>query len=178
MTRDPWSVAYCNKGLAGEIARKFLGRGLSQDDLFQEGLLGLHRAAREFDPSRGVPFSAFARFHLLHAMRVAVYHGGRGVRRTRRGWVAADPFDAAAPEREAPDDSPVLDHDERERLRLAVDALPETWRRIVVDRYLADPPRPQKEIAADLGVTTTRVCQVERKALDRLASILSPTGEP
>lgn len=171
---DPWSVAYRNKGLAGEIARKFAGRGLSQDDLFQEGLLGLHRAAVEFDPSRGVPFSAYARLHLLHAMGMAVYHGGRGVRRTRRGWVGRDPDDAAAPEREAPDESPALDCDERERLHRAVGSLPDAWRRVIRDRYLADPPRPQKDIAADLGVTTTRVCQVERKALDRLAALLTP----
>lgn len=175
---DPWSVAYRHRKLGYTLAAKFLGLGVDRGDLEQEGLIGLHRAALEFDASLGVPYSAYARYHVLHAMRTAVYRGGRGVRRTRRGWVPRDPGDAIAPEPEARDGSPAIDHDERERLLSAIDALPDAWRRVIRDRYLAVPARLQREIAADLGVTTVRVSQLERKALDRLAQALSSTGMP
>lgn len=131
-------------------------------------MIGLRRAALEFDPTRGVPFSSYARYHILRYMRQAIDRGGRWAQRADAG--GADPA--------APDGAPALDDDERGRLLGAVDALPDNWRRVVRDRYLADPPRLQKEIAADLGITTTRVCQVERKALDRLAATLSPEGNP
>lgn len=46
--------------LAERCARRFQGRGESLDDLRQVAFIGLIRAVERFDPSRGVPFAAFA----------------------------------------------------------------------------------------------------------------------
>ena len=46
-----------NLGLAHLCARRFLGRGVEYDDLFQAGCVGLVKAAENFDTARGVKFS-------------------------------------------------------------------------------------------------------------------------
>lgn len=49
-----------NEVIADRCARRFQGRGESIDDLRQVAFIGLIRAVERFDPSRGVPFAAFA----------------------------------------------------------------------------------------------------------------------
>lgn len=46
--------------LAGIIARKFSGRGVEYDDLYQVGCLALFKALERFDPDKGVKFVTFA----------------------------------------------------------------------------------------------------------------------
>ncbi|MBB2902128.1 RNA polymerase sigma-B factor [Kineococcus radiotolerans] len=46
--------------LADHLAARFLGRGEPQDDLVQVATIGLLKALDRFDPSRGVPFGAYA----------------------------------------------------------------------------------------------------------------------
>jgi RNA polymerase sigma-B factor len=49
-----------NMGVAGEIARRYHGRGIASDDLDQVAYLGLVKAVRGFDPSHGSDFLSFA----------------------------------------------------------------------------------------------------------------------
>lgn len=49
-----------NSALVRSIAVRFRGRGCEDDDLYQIGSVGLLRAARSFDPERGVVFSTYA----------------------------------------------------------------------------------------------------------------------
>lgn len=49
-----------NGGLVTGIAVRFLGRGTDYDDLVALGNLGLLKAIRTFDPSRGCAFSTYA----------------------------------------------------------------------------------------------------------------------
>ena len=42
------------------ISRQYLNYGLSQGDLIQEGNIGLMKAVKRFDPSRGVRLFSFA----------------------------------------------------------------------------------------------------------------------
>src|SRR5690348_941648 len=46
--------------LVRSIARRYAGSGEPFDELVQVGSLGLVAAARRFDPTRGVPFAAYA----------------------------------------------------------------------------------------------------------------------
>ena len=57
--------------IAAEIARS-VGRSVELDDLRGAGREGLLDAARRFDPTRGVPFGAYASFRVRGAMRDAV----------------------------------------------------------------------------------------------------------
>lgn len=49
-----------NLGLVHLCARRFLGRGVEYDDLYQAGCVGLVKAAENFDTDRGVKFSTYA----------------------------------------------------------------------------------------------------------------------
>ena len=46
--------------LVGAVSRNYLGYGLPQADLIQEGNVGLMKAVRRFDPERGVRLVSFA----------------------------------------------------------------------------------------------------------------------
>ena len=55
MTRD--EVVQSNLGLVHACAKRFVGRGIEYDDLFQAGCVGLVKAVDGFDPDRGLCFS-------------------------------------------------------------------------------------------------------------------------
>lgn len=46
--------------LVVSMARQYLGYGLSQEDLIQEGNIGLMKAVKRFDPSQGVRLASYA----------------------------------------------------------------------------------------------------------------------
>ena len=50
-------------------AKKFSGRGISMDELIQEGNLGLCIAAQKFDPDKGFKFSTYATWWILQRIR-------------------------------------------------------------------------------------------------------------
>jgi RNA polymerase sigma-32 factor len=51
------------------VSRKYMGYGLPQADLIQEGNIGLMKAVRRFDPERGVRLVSFA----LHWIRAEIH---------------------------------------------------------------------------------------------------------
>src|SRR6188472_4458243 len=55
--------------LVVSVARNYLGYGLPQADLVQEGNIGLMKAVRRFDPERGVRLVSFA----LHWIRAEIH---------------------------------------------------------------------------------------------------------
>ncbi len=61
-----------NLRLVVKIARDYLGRGLTLEDLVGEGNLGLIRAAEDFDPSFGTRFSTYASYWIKQAIRHAL----------------------------------------------------------------------------------------------------------
>ena len=60
-----------NLRLVVKIARDYVGRGLSLDDLIGEGNLGLIRAATEYNPAFGTRFSTYASYWIKQAIRHA-----------------------------------------------------------------------------------------------------------
>ena len=61
-----------NLRLVVKIAREYVGRGLSLEDLVGEGNLGLIRAAKEYDPTFGTRFSTYASYWIKQAIRHAL----------------------------------------------------------------------------------------------------------
>ncbi|MCF2661669.1 sigma-70 family RNA polymerase sigma factor [Pseudoflavonifractor phocaeensis] len=49
-----------NNGLIWSVARRYYGRGVEPDDLYQLGCLGFLKAVRGFDPEYGTQFSTYA----------------------------------------------------------------------------------------------------------------------
>lgn len=61
-----------NIGLVHAIAATFRGSGVCIDDLVQEGIIGLTRAAELFDPDRGAKFSTYAAWWIRRSIRDAI----------------------------------------------------------------------------------------------------------
>ena len=56
-------------GLAAACVRRFRGRGAEEEDLMQEGMMGLYIAIGRYDGTRGTAFSTFAVPHVLGRLR-------------------------------------------------------------------------------------------------------------
>ena len=65
-----------NIGLVHACARRFKGRGLEYDDLFQAGCVGLVKAVDHFDHSRGLCFSTYAVPVIMGEIRRLFRDGG------------------------------------------------------------------------------------------------------
>ena len=75
-----WRLAMSGKRIAHGEARKLAGVYLDEEDLVQEGYIGLLRAAKRFDAERGIRFSTYARWWVRAQMTRAIDHTGRPVR--------------------------------------------------------------------------------------------------
>ncbi len=74
MTRDEYICA--NLGLVHNCARRFVGRGIEYDDLYQAGCMGLVKAVDGFDESRGLRLSTYAVPVILGEIRRLFRDGG------------------------------------------------------------------------------------------------------
>ncbi len=75
-----WRLAMSGQRIAHGEARKLAGPFLAEQDLVQEGYIGLLRAAKRFDPDRDIRFSTYARWWVRAQMTRAIDHTGRPVR--------------------------------------------------------------------------------------------------
>ena len=62
------------------VAKKYQGNGLSLSDIINEGNLGLIKAAKRFDPSRGFKFISYAVWWIRQAILQALAEQGRLIR--------------------------------------------------------------------------------------------------
>lgn len=74
MTRDEFIAE--NIGLVHACARRFAGRGIEYDDLYQAGCMGLVKAVDHFEPERGLCFSTYAVPVILGEIRRLFRDGG------------------------------------------------------------------------------------------------------
>ena len=65
-----------NLGLVHSICKRFAGRGIEYDDLYQAGCIGLIKAADAFDEERGLMFSTYAVPVIMGEIRRMFRDGG------------------------------------------------------------------------------------------------------
>ena len=76
-----------NMPLVLSVAGRFRHSELDYDDLIQEGVLGLIKAAERYDPKRGTRFGTLAVWWIRQAIGRAIANTGRTVRLpVNRGW--------------------------------------------------------------------------------------------
>lgn len=83
-----------NLGLVHSCARRFKGRGVEYDDLFQAGCVGLIKASDNFDESKGFAFSTYAVPVILGEIKRIFREGGsvkigRAIKDKSRNLLAA-----------------------------------------------------------------------------------------
>jgi len=173
-----------NLGLVRFIAARIassLPVHVELEDLVQTGTLGLIDAVRRYDPSKGIPFPAYARYRIrgsiLDSLR-ALDWATRNQRKQRKASLST--------RHETQDDLPAPDvacgenlhpdklyeaHEARELIRKALVVLPARHRRVVLMYYSGD--WSMRAIGRTLGVNESRVSQIHKSALDKMKRALS-----
>lgn len=84
LIQDGWEarehLIRANARLVISVAKKYMGRGVPFLDLIQEGNIGLMRAAKKFDHTRGYKFSTYATWWIRQAVTRAIADQGRTIR--------------------------------------------------------------------------------------------------
>jgi RNA polymerase sigma factor (sigma-70 family) len=75
-----WELALTAKHIAELEARRMSSHQLSQEDLLQEGYIGLLEAAKRYDPEREIRFTTYARWWVRAQMARCIENTGRLVR--------------------------------------------------------------------------------------------------
>ena len=69
-----------NMRLVHKIAQGYVGRGMEERDLAQEGILGVIRAVEKFDPDHGHKFSTYATWWIKQRITRAIADKGTAIR--------------------------------------------------------------------------------------------------
>ena len=79
-TRARDRMVRANLRLVVNIARSYTGKGLSLQDLIEEGNLGLLRAVEGFDPAMGTRFSTYASYWIKQSIKRALINSAKTIR--------------------------------------------------------------------------------------------------
>ena len=71
--------------IAAIIARRFSGRGVDYDDLYQVASLALYKSIERYDPERGVKFASFVTPTMVGEVKNYFRDRSRAIRLPRRG---------------------------------------------------------------------------------------------
>lgn len=167
-------------------ARKLSDDQTEREDLVSEGILGLIHAADLFDLDRDVRFSTYARWWVKNATMTArdqlraVVETPAGIQNsTQHSIDDDDSFALLASDDPNPEETVIAQSTQnllRNCLQDAMTVLEDTDRDVLYSRTLKQPPESIQSLAARLGINSTKLRQVERRAMSRLKFELATRG--
>lgn len=145
------------------------GTGIDHDDLFQEGLIGLHSAARSYCRDGGAGFGTYAdiciRNRMISAVRSA--NSSRNSLNNAALPLTEDHNDIAAPDSD-PDDILIAGEELREFSKKLRDALSEQEKRVLA-LYIEG--KTYKEISDCMGITVKSCSNAMQRARKKLRDL-------
>ncbi|CAI9097986.1 OLC1v1034519C2 [Oldenlandia corymbosa var. corymbosa] len=78
--RSREKLIHANYRMVVHIAKQYQGRGLSLQDMLQEGSMGLMKSIEKFKPQAGCRFATYAYWWIRQAVRKAIFHHSRTIR--------------------------------------------------------------------------------------------------
>ena len=177
-----------NVSLIKCIVKRYLGKGVEYDDLFQLACMGFLKAIAGFDESFGVRFSTYAVPMIAGEIKRFMWDDGsvkvsRAMKQTAKEMNTfvseytsvhgRQPAIKEIAEKFGLDESEMIDtlpaEDNQEELidklllRTAIESLPERDRKIIVLRYFRD--MTQSEVAEKIGVSQVQVSRIESRII-------------
>ena len=166
-----------NLRLVAHIVRKYYTSYHSPDDLISIGSLGLIKAIDTFDCKNGARFATYAAKCIQNEILMFFRSQKKlscevSINETIDVDRDGNPLtymDILSSEDTSAEDLDVKLHTEY-AIRLIRETLEPRERQILIMRYglTGDPPLPQREVAAKLGISRSYVSRIEKKALERL----------
>ena len=121
--------------LVSRIVRQFFLRGGDQDDLYQEGMIGLLKAIRSYDPARSDNFEAYASLCIRRQIYDTIRRDARLLLREEDALrqIAPDPALAGTPDPE----TQCLANETETEIKAALHGFLSAFEASVLDPYLA-----------------------------------------
>ncbi len=167
--RDEETRAAEYSRLVSRIVRQFFLRGGDRDDLYQEGMIGLLKAIRTYDPARSDNFEAYAslciRRQLFDAVRKDVHFSRREEAVLQQ--LAPDPVTIDHPDPE----TQCLANETETEIKAALHGFLSAFEASVLDPYLAG--YSVSEISRNLGRSPKSVENAILRIRRKLARYLS-----
>ena len=162
-----------NTGLIWSVARRFFGRGVEPDDLYQLGCVGFLKAMQGFDEQYGTCFSTYAVPKIsaetgLEPEEIAAAETATGPTESLQKENGETGFTL---------EHTLGDYDQEERmveyaaLREALRQLPERERQVIALRFYHG--LTQQRAAGILHISQVQVSRLERRAVERLREWLA-----
>ena len=167
-----------NLRLVAHIAKKYAGPNTNQDDLISIGTIGLIKAVNTYSASKSVRLATYAAKCIENEILMSI----RASKRYSKEVSLSLPIGTDKDGNEVSLND-ILGTDTDEiiesisikiqvgKLYHAIDStLTRREKSIIVARYGLDgnEPKPQREIAAELGISRSYVSRIEKKALEKL----------
>ena len=158
--------------LVSRLVRPLFLRGGDQDDLYQEGMIGLLKAIRSYDSARNDSFEAYATSCIRNRLYDAVRSDASGYRREEGARTRLQLFSALSGEEAHTDpETQCLANESAKEIQAALHGLLSPFEVSVLDPYLEG--YTVNEIAARMSRPPKSVDNAVRRIRQKLAHYLS-----